>query len=137
MTDEANFDSCFNSLAALNYLNLDLKRSSTVDDLLFQEQWAGNQEQHDEWVIGRDEMNLAEFPLSSSKRSPGDLKTLHFEDEVWDRSLEKYVPRKLTITEAIYWAFLIRSTMKSFLDAFNSPRKQALLIEKFASHVTN
>lgn len=58
-----------------------------------------DEQQHDEWVIGRDEMNLAEFPLSViGKRSPGDLKTLHFEDEVWDRSLEKYVPRKLTIT---------------------------------------
>lgn len=58
-----------------------------------------NEQQHDEWVVGRDEMNLAEFPLSViGKRSPGDLKTLHFEDEVWDRSLEKYVPRKLTIT---------------------------------------
>lgn len=57
------------------------------------------EQQHDEWVVGRDEMNLAEFPLSViGKRSPGELKTLHFEDEVWDRSLEKYVPRKLTIT---------------------------------------
>ncbi|XZE20302.1 replication initiator protein A [Pirellulaceae bacterium SH449] len=58
-----------------------------------------NEQQHDEWVVGRDDLNLAEFPLSViGKRSPGDLKTLHFEDEVWDRSLEKYVPRKLTIT---------------------------------------
>lgn len=57
------------------------------------------EQRNDEWVVGRDEMNLAEFPLSViGKRSPGDLKTLHFEDEVWDRSLEKYVPRKLTIT---------------------------------------
>ncbi|MDX1929411.1 MAG: replication initiator protein A [Pirellulaceae bacterium] len=44
-------------------------------------------------------MNLAEFPLSViGKRAPGNLKTLHFEDEVWDRSLEQYVPRRLTIT---------------------------------------
>lgn len=57
------------------------------------------EQQNDEWVVGKDEMNLAEFPCSViGKRSPGDLKTLHFEDEVWDRSLEKYVPRKLTIT---------------------------------------
>ena len=53
----------------------------------------------EERSTGKDEMNLAEFPLSIiGKRSPGNLKTLHFEDEVWDRSLQKYVPRKLTIT---------------------------------------
>lgn len=53
----------------------------------------------EELRAGKDEMNLAEFPLSIiGKRSPGNLKTLHFEDEVWDRSLQKYVPRKLTIT---------------------------------------
>ena len=58
-----------------------------------------HKQQHEEWVIGKDEMNLAEFPLSViGKRSPGNLKTLHFEDEVWDRSLQKYVPRKLTVT---------------------------------------
>lgn len=50
-------------------------------------------------MLGKDEMNLAEFPLSViGKRAPGNLKTLHFEDEVWDRSLEQYVPRRLTIT---------------------------------------
>ena len=52
-----------------------------------------------ERILGKDEMNLAEFPLSViGKRAPGNLKTLHFEDEVWDRSLEQYVPRRLTIT---------------------------------------
>ncbi len=31
------------------------------------------EQQNDEWVVGRDEMNLAEFPLSViGKRSPGD-----------------------------------------------------------------
>ncbi len=50
MTDEANFDSCFNGLAALNYLNLDLKRSSTVDDLYLREPMGREQEQqNDEW----------------------------------------------------------------------------------------
>lgn len=50
-------------------------------------------------VTGRDEMNLAEFPLSVvGKRAPGNKKTLHFEDEVWDRAKRAYVPRKLTIT---------------------------------------
>ncbi|QDV62022.1 Replication initiator protein A [Crateriforma conspicua] len=44
-------------------------------------------------------MNLAEFPLSVvGKRAPGNAKTLHFQDEVWDRSKKAYVPRKLTIT---------------------------------------
>lgn len=50
-------------------------------------------------ATGRDEMNLAEFPLSVvGKRAPGNAKTLHFQDEVWDRSKKAYVPRKLTIT---------------------------------------
>lgn len=44
-------------------------------------------------------MNLAEFPLSViGKRAPGNVKTLHFEDEVWDRAKQSYVPRRLTIT---------------------------------------
>ncbi len=48
---------------------------------------------------GKDEMNLAEFPLTViGKRAPGNVKTLHFEDEVWDRAKQAYVPRKLTIT---------------------------------------
>lgn len=48
---------------------------------------------------GRDELNLAEFPLSIvGKRPPGNVKTLHFEDQVWDKSVRKYVARRLTIT---------------------------------------
>lgn len=44
-------------------------------------------------------MNLAEFPLSViGKRAPGNAKTLHFQDEVFDRAKQAYVPRKLTIT---------------------------------------
>ena len=48
---------------------------------------------------GRDEMNLAEFPVALiGKRPPGDVKTLVFEDEVWDRALGEYVKRNLTVT---------------------------------------
>lgn len=50
-------------------------------------------------ALGKDEMNLAEFPLSVvGKRSPGNRKTIQFEDRVWDRAKREYVARKLTIT---------------------------------------
>lgn len=46
----------------------------------------------------RDEMNLAEFPLSCmANRAPRGVKTLVFEDEVWDHGKNEMVARKLTI----------------------------------------
>ena len=50
-------------------------------------------------IDGKDEMNLAEFPLSAiaDRLDPG-LKTLSFEDQVWDNSRGEMVPRQLTIT---------------------------------------
>jgi plasmid replication initiation protein len=48
---------------------------------------------------GRDELNLAEFPIASlSSRPATEQKTLHFEDRIWDKGLGRHVTRKLTIT---------------------------------------
>jgi hypothetical protein len=48
---------------------------------------------------GRDELNLAEFPLSLiSKKASEDTKVLVFEDTVWDSESRKLVPRKVTIS---------------------------------------
>ena len=48
---------------------------------------------------GKDEMNLAEFPLCALAHRPRpDQKTLHFEDQVWDKSREQHITRRLTIT---------------------------------------
>src|SRR5262249_3604408 len=50
---------------------------------------------------GRDELNLAEFPLSAlSSRLPTDMKTLVFEDRIRDRSNGELIARRLTITAA-------------------------------------
>lgn len=48
---------------------------------------------------GKDELNLAEFPLSIiGKRAPGGAKTIYFSDQVWDKGAKKFVDRKLTVT---------------------------------------
>jgi hypothetical protein len=48
---------------------------------------------------GRDELNLAEFPLATiADRVPEGQKTLMFEDEICDRESGELIPRKLTIT---------------------------------------
>jgi hypothetical protein len=48
---------------------------------------------------GRDELNLAEFPITLlSDRVPKGLKTLTFEDQVFDQQAGKTVTRKLTVT---------------------------------------
>lgn len=50
-------------------------------------------------VGGRDELNLAEFPISLlSDRVPSGVKTLVFEDQVFDQQAGEIVKRKLTIT---------------------------------------
>lgn len=47
----------------------------------------------------RDELNFAEFPLASVSTSlPKDQKTLEFTDEIFDKSTNQRVTRKLTIT---------------------------------------
>jgi plasmid replication initiation protein len=48
---------------------------------------------------GRDELNLAEFPLASiADRIPAGQKTLFFEDQIWDQGKAELVTRKLTIS---------------------------------------
>lgn len=48
---------------------------------------------------GRDELNLAEFPLASlSDRVPNGQKTLEYSDIIWDQGRREHVPRKLIIT---------------------------------------
>lgn len=48
---------------------------------------------------GRDEMNLAEFPLAAlADRVPDNQKTLAFEDQIWDSGKAKMITRRLTIS---------------------------------------
>ena len=49
--------------------------------------------------MGRDEMNLAEFPLATlADRVPQGCKTLVFEDCTWDRGQRQHIARRLTIS---------------------------------------
>lgn len=49
--------------------------------------------------MGRDEMNLAEFPLATlADRAPRGCKTLVFEDRIWDRGQAEHRVRRLTIS---------------------------------------
>lgn len=53
----------------------------------------------DESYEGRDEMNLAEFPLSVlTDDARGEVKTLTFEDQVYDKSVGMPVRRRLIVT---------------------------------------
>lgn len=48
---------------------------------------------------GRDELNFAEFPLSAlSEKSDPAVKTIYFEDKIFDRSKNEFIPRRVTIT---------------------------------------
>src|SRR3954462_173053 len=48
---------------------------------------------------GRDELNLAEFPITLlTDRAPDGCKTLVFRDEVYDQQAGQMVARKLTVT---------------------------------------
>jgi hypothetical protein len=52
-----------------------------------------------EYREGKDELNLAEFPIAAlSNRVGQDIKTIVFEDDTFDRSTGKLVKRSLTIT---------------------------------------
>ena len=47
----------------------------------------------------RDEMNLAEFPLCAlSHRLPPEVKTLRFEDRVWDKGRNDWTVRRVTVS---------------------------------------
>ena len=48
--------------------------------------------------IGRDEMNLAEFPLAGlASRPPSGATSLVFEDHVWDKGQRRWLNKKLTV----------------------------------------
>ena len=48
---------------------------------------------------GRDELNFAEFPLSAiSERPNPEVKTITFEDSIFDKSKNQNISRKVTIT---------------------------------------
>src|SRR5580658_9977937 len=50
---------------------------------------------------GKDEMNLAEFPLCALSRRPrSDQKTLRFEDRLFDKGKGEWITRQLTITSS-------------------------------------
>lgn len=49
--------------------------------------------------MGRDEMNLAEFPLATlADRAPRGCKTLVFADRIWDRGQSQHRVRRLTVS---------------------------------------
>ena len=51
---------------------------------------------------GRDEMNLAEFPLSLlADRAGADQRSLCFEDTVWDEGRKERITRQLTVTASV------------------------------------
>lgn len=51
------------------------------------------------YVEGKDELNLAEFPISGiGSRSDPNIKTLRFEDRTYDKASSQMIHRKLTIT---------------------------------------
>lgn len=53
----------------------------------------------DSYEVGVDELNLAEYSLSSiSERIPAGLKTIVFEDQIFDRNEGRTVERRLTIS---------------------------------------
>ena len=48
---------------------------------------------------GKDEMNLAEFPLCAlAHRLSPEVKTLRFEDRMWDKGRNQFITRQLTVT---------------------------------------
>lgn len=68
--------------------------------LLFVLRDMGREKESEERVTaGKDELNLAEFPIAAiGTWPPKGVKTLVFQDEVWDRSLGRHVPRRLIVT---------------------------------------
>src|SRR4051794_1351226 len=48
--------------------------------------------------VGKDELNLAEFPIALlTEKAPEGVRTLEFKDQIFDRKKNKLVNRKLTI----------------------------------------
>jgi hypothetical protein len=82
---------------------------------------------------GRDELNLAEFPITLlSDRVPKDCKTLVFEDKVFDLQSGELVSRKVTVTgsdayglpTAVDDEILVALLQLTKLDGFKDPRVQ-------------
>jgi hypothetical protein len=74
-----------------------MKENNTV------EQWRDASDQtsmvRTDMNLGRDELNLAEFPLAVlANRVPAGQKTLVFEDTIWDKGHQRHVTRRLTIS---------------------------------------
>lgn len=76
--------------------------------------------QEKDW--GRDEMNLAEFPISLlSNRAPSGYKTVMFTDEVRDKANEQMVARERSQSPGATSTGLLRPlTMTSSWDFSNS-----------------
>ena len=81
-------------------------------------------------AMGRDEMNLAEFPLATlADRAPRGCKTLVFEDTIWDKS-QRLGPARgspavsVRTTPAVGW--LDTSLFPSFSSVELSPSKNEL-----------
>jgi hypothetical protein len=82
---------------------------------------------------GRDELNLAEFPITLlSDRVPKGFKTLVFEDKVFDQQSGELVSRKVTVTgsdayglpTAVDDEILVALLQLTKLDGFKDPRVQ-------------
>jgi hypothetical protein len=80
---------------------------------------------------GRDELNLAEFPITLlSDRVPDGCKTLVFEDKVFDKQVGEMVSRKVTVTgsdahglpTAIDDEVLVALLQLTKLDGFRDPK---------------
>ena len=55
------------------------------------------------WALGRDEMNLAEFPITLlTDRVPKDQKEAVYQDEIYDERTGLTLTRKLTIQAGNY-----------------------------------
>ncbi len=65
---------------------------------------------------GLEELNLVEFPLALLARQiPSDLKTLRFEDSIFDRKLKRRVHRQVIVTAADAWGLPNALDMDVFL----------------------
>src|SRR5579884_3759312 len=80
---------------------------------------------------GRDELNLAEFPITLlSDRVPDGCKTLIFEDKVFDQQAGEMVIRKVTVTgsdayglpTAVDDEILVALLQLTKLDGFRDPK---------------
>jgi Replication initiator protein A len=80
-------------------LEIELEKSPSLEELF--QNLEKSKARSISGVEGRDELNLAEFPLAAlSNRVNDGQKTLEFKDTIFDRQAGKLVERKLTVTAA-------------------------------------